>query len=143
MSVGTNLGRLTCLERLPTPLVRGLRFINCPPHAPDIVRVTSVTLSQFGGIAGGVYPELYKEFVSRLNAVNLDLDFVFAYSCLVTNDFYDHLLLATITPFLVLVVLAGSYFLGKRRNCHSESAMREVRHKHQACLLYTSPSPRD
>ena len=100
--------------------------------------MTCVTLSQFDALAGDVYPELYEGFVSKLNAVNLDLDFVFGYSCLVTNDFYDHLLLATITPFLVLLVLAGSYFLGKRKNSNSESAMRQVRHKHQAAVLYVA-----
>ena len=51
--------------------------------------MTCVTLSQFDALAGDVYPELYEGFVSKLKAVNLDLDFVFGYSCLVTNDFYD------------------------------------------------------
>ncbi|CAM9096218.1 unnamed protein product, partial [Laminaria digitata] len=85
-----------------------------------------------------VYPELYHAFVSMLNPLNLDLDFVFSYSCLVANDFYDHVLFATITPLLVLVVLVGSYFIGKKRNCCSESAMREVQHKHQAAVLYVA-----
>ena len=83
-----------------------------------------------------MYPELYENFVSKLNLVNLDLDFVFSYSCLVTNDFYDHLLVATITPFLALVVLAWSYVLGKKRNSCSESAMGQVRQKHQAAVIY-------
>ena len=137
MSVRTNLFPFIYLDRLPTLLVHGSRFIDCPPHAPDIVRVTSLTLSQFDAIAGDVYPELYEGFVSKLNAVNLHFDSVFAYSCLVKNDFYDHLLLATITPFLALVVLAGSYFVGKRSS-NSESAMREVRRKHQAAVLYVA-----
>ncbi|CAM9652482.1 unnamed protein product, partial [Laminaria digitata] len=85
-----------------------------------------------------VYPELYQTFVSKINPINLDLNFVFSYSCLVTNDFYDHLIFATITPLLVLVVLVGSYFIGKKRNSCSESAMREVRHKHQAAVLYVA-----
>ncbi|CAM9190523.1 unnamed protein product, partial [Laminaria digitata] len=83
-----------------------------------------------------VYPELYKAFIAKLNPINLDLDFAFSYSCLVNNDFYDHLLFATITPLLVLVILAGSYLIGKKRNSSSESDMREVRHKHQAAVLY-------
>ena len=93
---------------------------------------------QFHAIAGDVYPEFYQTFVSKLNPVNLDLDFALSYSCLVTNDFYDHLLFATIMPFLALVVLAGSYFIGRKRNGGSESAMREVRHKHQAAVLYVA-----
>ncbi|CAM9636930.1 unnamed protein product, partial [Laminaria digitata] len=85
-----------------------------------------------------VYPELYQAFVSKLNPINLDLDFVFSYSCLVNNDFYDHLLFATIMPFLVLVILAGSYVVGKKKNSSSVSAMCEVRHKHQAAVLYVA-----
>ena len=95
-----------------------------------------MSFGQFDAIAGDVYPELYQAFVSKLNPVNLDLDFFFAYSCLVTDDFYDHLLFATIAPFLALAVLAGSYFTAKTRNSVSESDMREVRHKHQAAVLY-------
>ncbi|CAM9282846.1 unnamed protein product, partial [Laminaria digitata] len=85
-----------------------------------------------------VYPELYQDFVSKLNPINLDLEFVFSYSCLVTNDLYDHLLFATIAPLVVLVLLVGSYFIGKKRNSCSASAMREVRHKHQAAVLYVT-----
>ena len=41
----------------------------------------------------------------------------------------------TITPLLALVLLAGSYFIGKKRTSRSESTMGEVRHKHQAAVL--------
>ncbi|CAN0355668.1 unnamed protein product, partial [Scytosiphon promiscuus] len=84
------------------------------------------------------YPELYQTFVSKLNPVNLDLDFVFSYSCLVSNGFYDHLVFVTIAPLLALVILAGKYFFGLKRNSSSESAIREVRHKHQAVVLFVA-----
>ena len=64
------------------------------------------------------------------------MNFVLSYSCLVTTDFYDHLLVATIAPLVVLVVLAVIYFASKTRTCSSESARRAVRHKHQSALLY-------
>ncbi|CAN0319369.1 unnamed protein product, partial [Scytosiphon promiscuus] len=82
------------------------------------------------------YPELYQTFVSKISPINLDLDFVFSYSCLVSNDFYDYLVFATITPLVALVILAGSYFIGRKRNSCSVSAMREVGHKHQAVVLF-------
>ena len=119
-------------------LVRVLGFIDYPPHSAHCSGWLPLPSRQFDAIAGDVYPELYQKFVSKLNLVNLDLDFVLAYSCLFTNDFYDHLLFATITPFLALVFLAGSYFIGKKRNSSSESAMLEVRHKHQAAVLYVA-----
>lgn len=90
---------------------------------------------QFDLIAGDVYPELYQTFVSKLNPINLDLEFVFSYSCLVTNTFYSRLVFATITPLLALVVLAGSCTVGTKRNSRSESATRKVRRKHQAAVV--------
>ncbi|CAN0522552.1 unnamed protein product, partial [Scytosiphon promiscuus] len=75
-------------------------------------------------------------FVSKLNPINLDLDFVLSYSCIVDTDFYDRLFFATIAPLLVLLMLALSYFIAKRRNRSSESAMSVVRHKHQSAALY-------
>ncbi|CAN0415440.1 unnamed protein product, partial [Scytosiphon promiscuus] len=82
------------------------------------------------------YPDLYQTFVSKLNPINLDLDFVFSYSCLVRNEFYEHLVFATIMPLVALVVLTGSYFIAKMRNSCSDSAVREVRHRHQAVVLF-------
>ncbi|CAM9100679.1 unnamed protein product, partial [Laminaria digitata] len=83
-----------------------------------------------------IYPDIYTNFVSKLNPFNLDLDFVLSYSCIVATDFYDRLLFATIAPPLVLLLLAGSYFIGKKRNDSSESALNVVRHKHQSAALY-------
>ena len=94
--------------------------------------------SQFDAIAGDVYPELYANFISKVNPINLNLEFALSYSCFVGNDFYDHLMLATIVPLVVLVVLAGSCFIGKKRNNGSESAMREVQRKHQTVVLHVA-----
>ncbi|CAN0510836.1 unnamed protein product, partial [Laminaria digitata] len=68
------------------------------------------------------YPEIYSNFVLKLTPVNLDIGFMLSYSCLVTTDFYDRLLIATIMPPLLLVVLVGSYYSGKQRNRSCESA---------------------
>ena len=106
-----------------------LRTLSCP--LPILSR-------QFDAIAGDVYPELYANFISKVNPINLDLDFALSYSCYVGNDFYDHLLFATITPLIVLVVLAGSCFIGKKRNNGSETTMREVQRKHQTVVLYVA-----
>ncbi|CAM9925055.1 unnamed protein product, partial [Laminaria digitata] len=91
---------------------------------------------QFDAVAGDVYPELYKAFVSKLTAFNLDLNFVMSYSCLVTTDFYHHLVVATIAPLVMLVMLAVSCLVAKKRNDSCKPAMRAVRRKHQSALLY-------
>ncbi|CAM9262163.1 unnamed protein product, partial [Laminaria digitata] len=85
-----------------------------------------------------VYPEVYKAFVSKLNPINLDIDFVLSSSCLVATDFYDRLLFATTTPLLVIALLAGSYLIGRYVNRSSEFALRAVRHKHMSAVLYVA-----
>ena len=81
----------------------------------NFILLAADILDQFDAIAGDVYPELYANFISEVNPINLDLDFALSYSCFVDNDFYDHLQFATIAPLLVLVVLAGSCFIGKSK----------------------------
>ena len=104
----------------------------------NFILLAADILDQFDAIAGGVYPELYENFISKVNPINLDLEFALSYSCFVGNDFYDHLQFATIAPLLVLVVLAGSCFIGKKRNNGSESAKLEVQRKHQTAVLYVA-----
>lgn len=94
------------------------------------------SLHQFDAIAGGVYPEAYNQFVAKLSPINLDVDIIVPYSCLVTTDFYDRLLVATIGPVLAIVALAASYMVAKKRNGVSETAIRVFRHKHQSALLF-------
>ena len=95
-------------------------------------------LRQFASIAGDVYPEEYATFVSKLSFINLDIGFMLSSSCLVTTDFYDKLLLSTISPLVVLTVLAGTYSVARNRNLRSEAAMREVRYKHMSTGLFVA-----
>lgn len=76
------------------------------------------------------------DFVSKLNPINLDLEFVLSYSCIVDTDFYDRLMFATIAPPVLLLALAGSYLIGKKRNSRSKFGMDVVRGKHQSAALY-------
>ncbi|CAM9373703.1 unnamed protein product, partial [Laminaria digitata] len=93
------------------------------------------TFLQYAAIAGEVYPKVYTNFVLKLIPINLDIGFILSHSCLVTTDFYDRLLIATIMPPLVLVALVGSYHLGKKRNRSSELAISVVKHRHQSAVL--------
>lgn len=71
-----------------------------------------------------MYPKVYKDFISKLNPINLDLDFVLSYSCLVPHDFYHRLLFATIAPLGAFAVLAGSYLFAKKRYSSGSSRRR-------------------
>lgn len=105
-----------------------------PAYRP--ARLFTFSSRQFAAITGDVYPDIYAKFVSKLNPMNLDLDFALSYSCIVDADFYDHLLFATIMPPLVLLLLALSYYVVKKRNSNSESAISVVWHKHQSAAIY-------
>lgn len=79
---------------------------------------------------------MYKAFVSNLGLINLDLGFVLSFSCIVSINFYDNLLAATIAPIVIVVVLAGNYLVAVLRNTSSASEMREILRKHQASAIY-------
>ena len=79
---------------------------------------------------------MYKNFVSTLSFVNFDLGAMLSYTCILNTDFYDRLLFATLAPPVMLIVLAGSYIVGKKRNSSSELAINAVIRKHQSAALY-------
>ena len=55
-----------------------------------------------------------------------------------STDFYDHLLVNTIAPLVVLMALCGTYSVAQKRNQGSEDAMREVQHKHLSAGLFVA-----
>lgn len=83
-----------------------------------------------------MYPEEYGNFVDKLMFINFDISFMLSYSCLLSTDFYDRLLLGTLAPIAVLMALAGTYSVAKGRNQRSEAAMRDVQHKHLSAGLF-------
>ncbi|CAN0594646.1 unnamed protein product, partial [Laminaria digitata] len=52
-----------------------------------------------------VYPQEYEDFLSKLSPINFDIGLISSYSCVLSTDFYDRLLLATIAPIAVLGML--------------------------------------
>ncbi|CAM9655238.1 unnamed protein product, partial [Laminaria digitata] len=83
-----------------------------------------------------VYPKKYAAFVSTLRFVNLDIGLLLSHSCVVQIDFYDRLLLSTLTPFAVLLALAAAYSISKDRNKDSEPSRRlQVRHNYVSAVI--------
>lgn len=116
------------------------------PSAATLLRFFTLLCPQFTAIAGNVYPEGYTKFVGKLTPINFDIGLFLSYSCMVSADFYDRLVISTVTPLLMLLALAGSYVVGKKRNRGSEAAIQLVRHRHQSAaffllfLIYSSVS---
>ncbi|CAN0000371.1 unnamed protein product, partial [Ectocarpus fasciculatus] len=91
---------------------------------------------QYSDVAGVEYPGAYKDFLSVVDVVNLDLGFVLSLACVWETDFYDRLLLTTICPAVVLGLLGCTFLVARRRNRYSEEAMGVVKHRHLSVALF-------
>ncbi|CAN0488201.1 unnamed protein product, partial [Scytosiphon promiscuus] len=77
----------------------------------------------------------YDAFLSKLTFVNVDSGFGLANSCILTTDFYDRLMLATVGPLLVFLVLTGTFCIARRRSKISEAAGLMMQGKHVSAAL--------
>ena len=93
-----------------------------------------------------MYPDEYKDFLSKLSLINVDIGSILSYSCIAETNFYHRQLLTTTIPFLTLAALGGTYTLAKKRNGTPELATRTVQNKHRsagpfvAFFVYSSVS---
>ncbi|CAM9562008.1 unnamed protein product, partial [Laminaria digitata] len=85
-----------------------------------------------------VYPDGYELFLSRLAVVNMDIGFVLSNSCIVSTNFFDKLLIATVGPPVALLALAFTYSLARKRNRHFDEAGIGVQHKHLSIVLFVA-----
>ncbi|CAN0477132.1 unnamed protein product, partial [Scytosiphon promiscuus] len=90
------------------------------------------------GVAEDVYPDKYKDFLSKIPLVNVDIGSFLSFSCIKDINFFDRLLLTTMMPVLVFAVLAGTYTVAKKRNGTSEAAIRAVQNKHMSAALFVT-----
>ncbi|CBJ31472.1 conserved unknown protein [Ectocarpus siliculosus] len=96
-----------------------------PLTAIKIVVVVWQIVTQYSDVAGVEYPGAYKDFLSVVDVVNLDLGFILSLACVCDTDFYDRLLLTTICPAVVLGLLGCTYL-----------AMGVVKHRHLSVALF-------
>ncbi|KAG5178512.1 hypothetical protein JKP88DRAFT_261305 [Tribonema minus] len=62
-------------------------------------------LTQFVSITGLWLPVPYLQFLRVLDFINLDFSWLFAAGCVIHVDFYDKLLIVTLTPLVVVALL--------------------------------------
>lgn len=79
---------------------------------------------------------MYDDFISKLKFINVDIGFFVSSSCVLRTNFYHRLLFATTTPFVVLLVLMGTYSIAKKRNKSSPRALLAAKHKHLAAGMF-------
>jgi len=84
-------------------------------------------LTQYTSITGLRFPPLYQNFLSWVNAINLDMGWVLSIGCLANFDFYDRLLFATITPLVIFALLGCSLGFASRRLRHPRTSVGPLR----------------
>lgn len=98
-----------------------------PPHSP---------ITQYSDLAGVKYPGAYEDFLAMIDMVNLDLGFILSFACVYNTTFYDRLLMATLGPFVVLLVLGCTYVVALRRNRASDESVAAVKSRHLSVALF-------
>lgn len=98
-----------------------------PPHCGSLL---------FSSIAEAVFPRQYETFLSFLSFATFDISMIAWYSCIFSPDFYGRLLLATMTPLMVLSVLVGAYCVARKNYKRSRSELLVVRNQHLSAGLF-------
>ena len=138
------LTKLTC-TRLEDDLIRhrGDRQMYVRPTHPDSLVISPLIPlfprpPQFSEIAGSVYPQEYEDFLSTMAVVNVDIGFLLSNACILTTNFYDRLVLATVGPLVILFACACTFIITRRRRRgRNENASEAVlKQKHLSVVLF-------
>lgn len=92
--------------------------------------------AQFEELIGAGFPPMYEIFVTSIDLFSMNLGYILSFACIAETNYYDDLMYATIGPIVVLAGLYGVYRIAKRRNRHSETAMRAVQHRHVSIAIF-------
>ena len=77
-----------------------------------------------------MYPDEYEAFLSNLAIVNVDIGFILSNACIITTNFYDKLMLATVRPMFLALALACTFVIATTRNQNSEITRRAIKDEH-------------
>lgn len=83
-----------------------------------------------------MYPDEYETFLASMSLLNFDIGSVLSSSCLFSTNFYHKLVLATVSPVVIILACAVTFFVAKVRNRHSNAAEPILRHKHVSVILF-------
>lgn len=98
-----------------------------------------IVARQMAAVVDEVYPRKYASYVTKLKFVNLDVGVLLSYSCIVRINFYDRLLLSTMTPFFVVSVLVAMHSFSTRRNKGSEAPTTlDARHSYMSAATFVT-----
>ncbi|CAM9153429.1 unnamed protein product, partial [Laminaria digitata] len=82
-----------------------------------------------------ICPKEYAEFLSYLSFASFDISVIMFYSCVVAPTFYGRLQIVTITPLVVVTILAIAYRIAKDNYFGCPEKLETVRRKHMSAAL--------
>jgi hypothetical protein len=88
-----------CFTRLHTAVCK------FPFNKLRIPLVVIQILTQYIAITGVQYPDLYREFLRRIDVLNIDMRWFLSAGCVLQITFYTKLLLTTLLPLLAVAIL--------------------------------------
>ena len=95
---------------------------------------------QFSAVAEDVFPQEYTIFLSYLRFVNFDISAILSYTCLIPMSvfvsFYNRLVFSTVTPLLVLMLLACVSIVALERCRISRQHILEIRRRCLSAALF-------
>ncbi|CAN0312502.1 unnamed protein product, partial [Discosporangium mesarthrocarpum] len=93
-----------------------------PLNKLKILVVVWQILSEFPSISAVPFPPVYAKFLSAINIINLDLGSIVSASCMFRGvDFYDRLLVVTLTPLALMMLIVSMYLMVKKRLRYREN----------------------
>lgn len=107
----------------------------CPHLRPSLL-----PMSQFASVTDVIYPEVYRRFLNGVGVVNFDVSWIISAECTFGLDFHHRLIMATIGPFVALIILGGMYAvvtwrIRASRHGSQDTSHEEVRQKYKPVLL--------
>ena len=90
---------------------------------------------QFASVANVTFPDIYQRFFDTVDLLNFDMSWILSAGCVLSLDFHDRLLIATICPMIGLCMLGITYIGAAGRHQSCEISLRNVRDKHVSMVL--------
>jgi hypothetical protein len=98
-------------------------------------------VTQFIGVTGLPLPNIYHKFLSWIDVSNLNLGWLLSLGCLARVNFYQKLLITTLSPFIIVAALACTYATVRYRNTvqavTAASSQRALERHYSAFLTLT------
>lgn len=115
-------------------------LIPCPAPCLCFLSDHALYRVQFSMVASVAYPDMYEVFLKHINVVNLNIGWMLSAGCVIDTDFYDKLLLSTLSPLVVVCGVATSHTVinSRLRSTDGREARARNDRRHASVLFWVS-----